>query len=107
MSKDKNLTTRTASDMVLAARQDRWEGWLYIAWGGVTLMALVLLWAANFNIEEVTTGPAKVVPSSREQVLQSPEGGILQELKVREGDTVEKGQIFAKDRSNARAGLFP
>jgi len=106
MSKDKSLTTRTASDMVLAAQQDRWEGWLYIAWGGVALMVLVLLWAANFNIEEVTTGSAKVVPSSREQVLQSLEGGILQELMVREGDTVEKGQVVAKiDPTRAQASF--
>jgi len=72
----------------------------------VALMALVLLWAANFNIEEVTTGSAKVVPSSREQVLQSLEGGILQALLVHEGDTVEKGQVVAKiDPTRAQASF--
>jgi len=100
------LTERTASEMVRAARQDRWEGWLYIAWGGVALMVLAVLWAANFNIEEVTTGSAKIVPSSREQVLQSLEGGILQELMVHEGDTVEKGQVVAKiDPTRAEASF--
>jgi adhesin transport system membrane fusion protein len=102
----KDLADRTASDMVLAARQDRWEGWLFIAWGGVTLMVLAVLWAANFNIEEVTTGSAKIVPSSHEQVLQSLEGGILQELMVHEGDTVEKGQPLAKiDPTRAQASF--
>lgn len=105
-SKSQDVTNSTASEIVLAARQDRWEGWLYIAWGGVALMALVLLWAANFNIEEVTTGSAKVVPSSREQVLQSLEGGILQALLVHEGDTVEKGQVVAKiDPTRAQASF--
>jgi len=102
----KHLLENGASEIVLAARQDRWEGWLYIVWGGVALMALVLLWAANFNIEEVTTGSAKVVPSSREQVLQSLEGGILQALLVHEGDTVEKGQVVAKiDPTRAQASF--
>jgi adhesin transport system membrane fusion protein len=111
LSPDKNvdqkrLTEHTASDMVRAARQDRWEGWLFIAWGSVALMVLVIVWAANFNIEEVTTGSAKIVPSSREQVLQSLEGGILQELMVHEGDTVEKGQVVAKiDPTRAEASF--
>lgn len=105
-TQDMRLTDRTASDMVLAARKDRWEGWLYIAWGGVSLMVLAVLWAANFNIEEVTTGSAKIVPSSHEQVLQSLEGGILQELMVHEGDTVEKGQTLAKiDPTRAEASF--
>ncbi|MEM6052258.1 HlyD family type I secretion periplasmic adaptor subunit [Erwinia sp. P7711] len=104
--KEQRVTEYTASEMVLAARQDRWEGWLYIAWGGVALMVLVVLWAANFNIEEVTTGSAKIVPSSREQVLQSLEGGILQELMVHEGDTVDKGQVVAKiDPTRAEASF--
>lgn len=104
--KEQRLPGRTASEIVLAAGQDRWEGWLYIAWGGVALMLLVLLWAANFNIEEVTTGTAKIVPSSREQVLQSLEGGILQALLVHEGDTVEKGQIVARiDPTRAEASF--
>ena len=102
----KRLIERTASDMVIAAHQDRWEGWLFIAWGSVVLMVLVIFWAANFNIEEVTTGSAKIVPSSREQVLQSLEGGILQELMVHEGDTVEKGQVVAKiDPTRAEASF--
>ncbi|WP_428944982.1 HlyD family type I secretion periplasmic adaptor subunit [Pantoea sp. FN060301] len=104
--KKQNLSGITASELVQAARQDRWEGWLYIAWGGVLLMVLMLLWAANFNIEEVTTGTAKIVPSSREQVLQSLEGGILQELMVHEGDTVEKGQVVARiDPTRAEASF--
>ncbi|MBS1205291.1 MAG: HlyD family type secretion periplasmic adaptor subunit [Proteobacteria bacterium] len=104
--KQKKLTEHTASDLVLAARQDRWEGWLFITWGSVMLMVLAIFWTAHFNIEEVTSGSAKIVPSSREQVLQSLEGGILQELMVHEGDTVEKGQVVAKiDPTRAEASF--
>lgn len=100
------ITAISASEIMMAARQDRWDGCIYIAWGGVLFLVLLLLWAGNFNVEEVTTGPAKIVPSSHEQVLQSLEGGILQELTVREGDTVAKGQIVAKiDPTRAEASF--
>ena len=66
----------TASEIVRAASEDRWEGWLYINGGIIAMFGAALLWAANCNIEEVTTGSAQIVPSSREQVLQSPKAGF-------------------------------
>ncbi|WP_226906605.1 HlyD family type I secretion periplasmic adaptor subunit [Serratia fonticola] len=96
----------TSSEIVKATKHEHGESGLLIAWGGVALIFVAILWAANFNIEEVTTGAAKIVPSSREQVLQSLEGGILQELLVREGDTVEKGQVVARiDPTRAEASF--
>jgi adhesin transport system membrane fusion protein len=59
-------------------------------------LALFLAWAWWFEIDEVSTGTGKVVPSSREQVIQSLEGGILAELAVAEGDIVEKDQVLAR-----------
>ena len=49
-----------------------------------------------FKLEEVSTGTGKVIPSSKEQVIQSLEGGILTKLNVQEGDIVQKGQILAQ-----------
>lgn len=43
-----------------------------------------------FQLEEVSTGTGKVIPSSKEQVIQSLEGGILTKLNVQEGDIVQK-----------------
>lgn len=51
-----------------------------------------LVWAGTTRVEEITKGEARIIPSSREQVIQSLEGGILQELRVREGDVVAAGQ---------------
>lgn len=95
-----------AGDFARAADQDRWTGWLFICWGAVLLLVLAIVWAANFELQEVTTGTARVIPSSREQVLQSLEGGILQTLDVREGDTVERGQVVAHiDPTRAQAAF--
>lgn len=66
----------------------------------VWLIALFLvafgIWAWRFELVEVSSGPGKVVPSSREQVIQSLEGGLLATLEVREGDVVQEGQLLAQ-----------
>ena len=55
-----------------------------------------LVWAHFAKVEEITKGDAKIVSKSREQIIQSLEGGILEELNVREGDIVEPGQVLLK-----------
>ncbi|EPL8094761.1 HlyD family type I secretion periplasmic adaptor subunit [Morganella morganii] len=56
---------------------------------------ILLIWAALSDVDEITKGQGKIIPSSREQVIQSLEGGILASLEVREGAIVEKGQVIA------------
>ncbi|WP_235376356.1 biotin/lipoyl-binding protein [Pseudomonas nitroreducens] len=55
-----------------------------------------LVWAYFARVEEITRGEGKVIPSSREQVIQSLEGGILEQMNVREGDVVQAGQVLLK-----------
>lgn len=63
-----------------------------------------LVWAYFARVEEITLGEAKIISKSREQVIQSLEGGILAEMNVREGDIVEKDQILLKiDPTRAQA----
>ena len=59
-------------------------------------LLVLLVWAWLFKLEEVSTGTGKVVPSSKEQIIQSLEGGILTKLNVREGEVVQQGQILAQ-----------
>jgi membrane fusion protein, adhesin transport system len=59
-------------------------------------LIVLLIWAWLFNLEEVSTGTGKVVPSSKEQVIQSLEGGILTKLNVHEGQIVKAGQVLAQ-----------
>lgn len=64
------------------------------------LIAVVLLgglvWANFARVEEITQGEAKIISKSREQVIQSLEGGILAQMNVHEGDIVQKGQVLLK-----------
>lgn len=62
---------------------------------GATVAAF-LLWAAFAWVEEIVRAPGQIVPSSRPQIIQNLEGGILAELNVAEGDTVEAGQILGR-----------
>jgi len=53
-------------------------------------------WAMQFKIDEVARATGEVIASSRVQVIQSVDGGVLADLKVREGDRVEVGQTLAQ-----------
>jgi adhesin transport system membrane fusion protein len=54
-----------------------------------------VLWASLFRIDEVARATGEVIASSRVQIIQSVDGGVLSELNVREGDRVEPGQLLA------------
>lgn len=59
-------------------------------------LLIFLVWACLFRLDEVSTGTGKVIPYSREQVIQSLEGGILESMQVKEGDVVQANQILAQ-----------
>jgi adhesin transport system membrane fusion protein len=69
---------------------------------GLTLI-LALLWASMFELDEITRGQGKVIPTSREQVIQSLDSGVLSEMFVREGSIVEKDQVLLRI-DDARSG---
>ncbi|MEZ5659002.1 MAG: HlyD family type I secretion periplasmic adaptor subunit [Burkholderiaceae bacterium] len=70
------------------------------------LLASFIGWAAMSELEEVTRGQGRVIPSSREQVIQSLDPGILTELLVREGDAVEKGQMLLRIDDTRASALY-
>lgn len=85
------------------------NSWVYgetddLALSGARRVVLILcvffiaacIWAYFAALAEVANGSGRVVPTSREQVIQSLEGGILTALQVRQDDIVEPGQILAR-----------
>lgn len=67
-----------------------------IIWVSFILMIALLVWSYFAVLVEVSSGTGKVVPTSKEQVIQSLEGGIISELFVKEGDVVEKDQVLVQ-----------
>jgi adhesin transport system membrane fusion protein len=67
-----------------------------VIWAIAATLVIFLLWAAFAWVDEIVRAPGQVVSSSRPQIIQNLEGGILAELNVAEGDIVEEGQILAR-----------
>ncbi|MEM5389554.1 HlyD family type I secretion periplasmic adaptor subunit [Paraburkholderia phymatum] len=64
----------------------------WILWSTLAFFIAALTWAALAQIDEVTVGEGKVIPTSRVQVVQNLEGGIVSEIMVHVGQTVQKDQ---------------
>jgi adhesin transport system membrane fusion protein len=63
----------------------------------VALALLVMLvWAAFAQIDEITRGDARVVPTTQVQVVQSVDGGVVEALLIKEGQVVDAGQILLR-----------
>ena len=60
------------------------------------LLLTALVWAKLAVLEEVTMGEGKAIPSSKIQVIQNLEGGIVAEIFVREGQLVKKGDVLLR-----------
>ncbi|WP_380179363.1 HlyD family efflux transporter periplasmic adaptor subunit [Kalamiella sp. sgz302252] len=67
-----------------------------IIWLCAAALVIFFIWAHFAILDEVTVGTGKVTPSSRAQVIESLDGGIVNQLNVHEGDIVEKGEILAR-----------
>jgi adhesin transport system membrane fusion protein len=65
-------------------------------WAVSACLLAALLWAHFAVLEEVTTGEGKAIPSSKVQVIQNLEGGIVSEIFVREGQVVNKGDVLLR-----------
>jgi membrane fusion protein, adhesin transport system len=74
-----------------------------LVWSTALTLVVALTWASLFSLDEITRAQGKVIPSSREQVIQSLDSGVLSELMVHEGDMVEKDQVLLK-MDDARSG---
>ena len=72
------------------------------------LAALVvsIVWASFFHIDQVARAGGEVIASSRVQIIQAVDGGVLAAINVREGDRVEPGQTLALlDTARATAAV--
>lgn len=74
----------------------RGRGPSLVIWSIALTAVLFIFWAALAWVDEIVRAPGEVVSSSRPQIIQNLEGGILAELNVAEGDVVEEGQILAR-----------
>lgn len=55
---------------------------------------IFLIWAALAQVDEVTRGSGKVIPSRQLQIIQSVDGGVVSEILVKEGELVQQDQLL-------------
>jgi len=62
----------------------------------VVAIFLLITWAYFAQIDEIARGDGEIIPSGENQMIQNLEGGIVEEILVREGEEVVKGQILIR-----------
>lgn len=78
-----------------------------LIWASGAAVAGFLAWANWAELDQVTRAGGQIIASSRNQVIQVAEGGVLSEMPVREGAAVKRGQLLARfDKTRAEAGFL-
>lgn len=62
----------------------------------ILFFAVMGVWAHYAVIDQTTHADGRVIPSSKVQVIQNLEGGILEEILVKEGEVVKPGQVLVR-----------
>ncbi len=66
-----------------------------VLWLLLSGLLVFVLWASIFKIDQVARATGEVIASSRVQIIQAVDGGVLSTLNVKEGDRVAKGEVLA------------
>ena len=74
---------------------------LYVA---ALLCALLLVWAFVGKLDIIASAEGRLIPQTYLKVVQPADAGIVQEILVREGQSVQAGQVLLRmDSRNAQA----
>jgi len=92
----RQVDTEFMPEVAGAAAQDSPRGSRITVWIAAALIITALVWAKFAVLQEVTMGEGKAIPSSKVQVIQNLEGGIVTEIYVREGQIVNKGDTLLR-----------
>lgn len=67
-----------------------------LMFGVVAVLAAFFIWSAFAEVDEIAKARGDIIPKVRIQTIQSPEGGVIEELLVREDERVKAGQVIAR-----------
>ena len=84
------------NDLNAALQKEKHHGQFWVIMLLFAFLVVFVIWAYNSPLEEVTRGQGSIIPSSREQVIQSLDPGTIAEMRVQEGDIVEKDEVLLK-----------
>nr|WP_283738510.1 HlyD family type I secretion periplasmic adaptor subunit [Alcaligenes faecalis] len=88
------------------ARYQEVRGSTLLIWLTLLAICVLIVWASLASIDEVVRGEGKVVPSRQVQIVQSLDGGVVEEILVRPGQSVEAGEVLLRiDPTRASSSL--
>lgn len=70
------------------------------------LLVVVTIWSMIAKVDQVARGQGTIITSSHEQIIQSLEAGIVDQMLVKEGDEVQKGQVLVKLDDTRTSAIF-
>lgn len=68
----------------------------YVLWAIGGFFVLLLLWATFTKIDRTVHGAGRVVPSSKMQVVSNLEGGVVEQILVKPGQSVKRGDVLVR-----------
>ncbi len=75
-----------------------------IVWGIVGVTSFVILWACFAKIDEAVPAPGQLKPQGSVQPVQAPVGGVVEEILVKDGQRVKRGDVLIRmDTTAAKA----
>lgn len=72
------------------------KGGQQLLWAIAIFVVAMVVWSSLAYVDEFTRGEGQVIPSQYVQIVQNLEGGIVEEVFVKEGQTVERGQPLVR-----------
>ena len=74
----------------------RFESTRVVLWMVIVVIVVFVTWAALSSIDQVTRATGQVIATARTQVIQSQDGGVIEEMSVKEGASVTQGQLLVR-----------
>ena len=70
----------------------------------IGLLAAGYFWAKHTQLDLITRGEGRLIAEGQNKLVQAPDGGIITEIFVKEGDIVYNNQLLAVINSTAAEG---
>ncbi len=67
-----------------------------LLWTTASALVVFFVWAYFAEIDQITRAQGQVIASQRSQLIQSQDGGIIEQLLVKDGDIVDRGQVLVR-----------
>ena len=100
-------STKGKKSLLSLSSNERLDSGRFLIWSAVLALVGFFLWAAWAEIDQITRAQGTVIASSRNQLIQAQEGGVLKTLSVKEGDHVTKGQLLVSfDKTKTEASYL-